>query len=501
MSQILERRSGVVAGRVEKRRQIVVALGNGLHVGETELVGERQQPLLGAVVQIPLQLPPGGVCRPDDARPRIAYRRQARQHLGPEALVLDRETCRRADPILEIGPVEERRIGRDDGDRGAAPRDRRHCPPRSGPGRRRRSALLVHERHRVRQPVMNREDRVSERVGQGPLQASRWRRLRQLARQPVDGAPGASKPEDAPRRAHCERADRTGGDEIERLQGSGVLPLQRVLPDRTGVRDRGDPGDDCRDQHGQVGETPDGARRGERDDGQAQRDLDADGGMTDGAGRPDAGDQKQRIRVAAAPAVRIEKRIAEEHHGQAHPGRDRIHRANRTADDSGPRPSYRRGDEMEDQSQEERRGGGPQCPDQTRSGVPPIPVGGEPDNAGEARKQSDAASPQLRQRESSGGKKPQPGDEIGRVRRGRDAAVRGHGAVGLGDVDDRDRIRDHGRRHDERHPTRGSEPMRHAAIVTASPRWDTVASHISATPILRRATMRRSPHPSTVKRS
>ena len=43
--------------------------GRGLGLGHAQVHGQRDQPLLGAVVQVPLQAAPLGVARLDDPRP------------------------------------------------------------------------------------------------------------------------------------------------------------------------------------------------------------------------------------------------------------------------------------------------------------------------------------------------------------------------------------------------------------------------------------------------
>ena len=53
---------------VEQERASLVAVGLGRRAGETQVVGEREQPLLRAVVQVALEPPPSGVAGLDDPR-------------------------------------------------------------------------------------------------------------------------------------------------------------------------------------------------------------------------------------------------------------------------------------------------------------------------------------------------------------------------------------------------------------------------------------------------
>ena len=75
---------------------------------EPQVVGERQQPLLRAVVEVALEPAPLGVAGLDDARPRGAQLVELGERLGPQRLVLDGEPGGRSERALELRLVHER---------------------------------------------------------------------------------------------------------------------------------------------------------------------------------------------------------------------------------------------------------------------------------------------------------------------------------------------------------------------------------------------------------
>ena len=80
VAQLVDRRLGLHVGGDDEVAD-VLALGQP-PLGEAELHGERDQPLLRTVVQIALQPAALRVGRGDDARPGVLQRGDARGHLG-----------------------------------------------------------------------------------------------------------------------------------------------------------------------------------------------------------------------------------------------------------------------------------------------------------------------------------------------------------------------------------------------------------------------------------
>ena len=68
LAQLLQRRRQLLLRRGEQAR--LVGVGREVHGEEPELDRERDEPLLGAVVQVALEPPALGVAGADDARAR-----------------------------------------------------------------------------------------------------------------------------------------------------------------------------------------------------------------------------------------------------------------------------------------------------------------------------------------------------------------------------------------------------------------------------------------------
>src|SRR5205085_12703594 len=97
--------------------------------GDAQVVGEREQTLLRAVVQVALEPPALRISAFDHARPRRLQVAEPGEQLGLESLVLDRQPRGGAERALELRALEERCVVRDEGDRASAARDRGYCPP------------------------------------------------------------------------------------------------------------------------------------------------------------------------------------------------------------------------------------------------------------------------------------------------------------------------------------------------------------------------------------
>ena len=106
LAKLVERglRLGTARGQQRGERRVAVCLG--VPVGEAQLVGECEEPLLGAVMQVALETTPLLVRDLDDARSRGAHRLELCQHLRLQALVLDSEVGRGSDVTPEVVHVE-----------------------------------------------------------------------------------------------------------------------------------------------------------------------------------------------------------------------------------------------------------------------------------------------------------------------------------------------------------------------------------------------------------
>ena len=112
---------------------------------QPQLQRQRDEPLLGAVVQVALEPAALGVAGRDDALARRLQLGEPRLGLGVQALVLERDRRRGADRLDQLGVVVERRVvderrhSRPSRSTGATARSRRPAAPAPGGRRRRRS--------------------------------------------------------------------------------------------------------------------------------------------------------------------------------------------------------------------------------------------------------------------------------------------------------------------------------------------------------------------------
>ena len=103
------------------RASSLVTIGGRAGTREAQVVGQREQPLLGAVVEVALEPAPLGVAGLDDPRARRAQIMELGQHLGLQPFVLEREPDGGADLALELG---DRHGVRDDRDLAAVAHER-----------------------------------------------------------------------------------------------------------------------------------------------------------------------------------------------------------------------------------------------------------------------------------------------------------------------------------------------------------------------------------------
>jgi hypothetical protein len=103
LSEFAEGRLRVVGRLGEQRSGLAVAVGLGPGAGQSEVVGEGQQSLLGAIVQVAFQPAPLGVASLDDADAGGSQVVELSQDLGLEPFVFQREPDRGADLALQVG--------------------------------------------------------------------------------------------------------------------------------------------------------------------------------------------------------------------------------------------------------------------------------------------------------------------------------------------------------------------------------------------------------------
>jgi hypothetical protein len=110
-AELVQRARSFAPSALREQHARAVRLGAELRKRELECEPERQQSLLGAVVEVALESPTLLVARGDDACPRCAELDELRAQLGLQALVLEGESCGRAWPrIQERASFEQRRI-------------------------------------------------------------------------------------------------------------------------------------------------------------------------------------------------------------------------------------------------------------------------------------------------------------------------------------------------------------------------------------------------------
>ena len=142
LAQLLERSLTLSQRVVERCGESVVAVRCGSRAGETQVVDEREQSLLRAVVQVALEQPPCGVAGLDDARAGRPQVVELVEQLGLQALVLDREARGGADVARQVLLGDRAASVHDDCDAAVPAHDPRHgaigARAREPGGRRRR---------------------------------------------------------------------------------------------------------------------------------------------------------------------------------------------------------------------------------------------------------------------------------------------------------------------------------------------------------------------------
>ena len=159
-----------------------------LRFEQAERHRDRDEPLLGAVVQIALDSPPLGVGRLDQPRARRLELEQPRPELGLEALVLEREARGRAHGPHELGVVLQHGVVQQHGDRLSVALDERRAAPAVVIRELDRSAVGVDVALLGSEPEGELERRVAQRPRERLAQIDGGARSAQLDDEPRDHA-------------------------------------------------------------------------------------------------------------------------------------------------------------------------------------------------------------------------------------------------------------------------------------------------------------------------
>jgi len=224
LSERTESGLGVVGRLGEQQPGLGVVVGLGVRAGEPEVVGEGQQPLLGAVVQVAFQPAAFAVAGLDDADAGGSQLVELRERLGLQPLVLQRKPDSGADLALQVGQCCD--VG-DDRDLAVVTDQRGDRTPGPGDGLGNRLTVRLHISLGVGQPVGDLEFGIADGLGEGRLQGPGWGRLAEAGGDPGDGAaldPGADH---HPHQPGGEQDDRGAAQEEDCLEGRVGWILQR----------------------------------------------------------------------------------------------------------------------------------------------------------------------------------------------------------------------------------------------------------------------------------
>ena len=175
-----------------------------------------QEPLLGAVVEIPLEAPALLVAGPDDPGARLAQLEQLGAKLGLQPLVLERQAGGRAGRFEERRLIEEDRIVHDGREILADERDRAVGADRQLAAR----ALPRRPRRPLRKPQRELEGRIADRSCERVARTARAGAIElddEIA-DPAAGPPRHAEPDE--RRQRCDERSRglDPGERVERVE-------------------------------------------------------------------------------------------------------------------------------------------------------------------------------------------------------------------------------------------------------------------------------------------
>ena len=203
---------------VEQRRRAGARLR--VLAREVEHDRERDEALLGAVVQVALEPPARRVTRRHEPRARRLQLVDPCAQLGGEPLVLERERRRRAGGAHQLAVVVERRIVDDRGDRLAVALDLRDRTAVAGHRQRHGVALCVDVAAGVGQPVGERERVVAERIGERVARADPAEPSEQGVHRARAREAGAQQPGEEGERQRGHEDDQHRVDGIRHLLGA-----------------------------------------------------------------------------------------------------------------------------------------------------------------------------------------------------------------------------------------------------------------------------------------
>ena len=237
-------------------------------LGRAQVERERDEPLLGAVVDVPLDPAPLLVPRGDDAPARLLHLHELRAHLRVQARVLEREPSRRRGGLEELRLVVERAVVDDHRDPLAAVRDLRDRPRRTRLGELDRRACRVDVPVPLGKPEEELEARVAEVTGKRVADPLR-RRVVELEDELADVRPRQSSPQQTDE--HRDRQQdltrhlppvQAGREELRQAGERQRRLGQRSQPgDAGGQEERGE---DAAHAHGGARELPDHERDEDR---------------------------------------------------------------------------------------------------------------------------------------------------------------------------------------------------------------------------------------------
>jgi hypothetical protein len=208
---------------------------------QPQVEGERDELLLGPVVQVALDPPARGVPGLHDAHARDAQILHPGPQVRLQALVVERERGRRGGGLDELGARVELRVVEDGRHPDAVALHRRPRPARARVGQRHGMAGLVDEDLPVRQPVGDGEGPVAEALGQQLADRPAGHRLRgeqEGADEPPQRLAGGDEPRDGQDR-HGDGQEREGHAADRARSGRARRTPARRSPRAPSPRARG----------------------------------------------------------------------------------------------------------------------------------------------------------------------------------------------------------------------------------------------------------------------
>jgi hypothetical protein len=166
LAQLLERLVELLAHLDDVLRGCV-GIGMDLRFDQTQVERDRDEPLLGAVMEIPLESAALGVAGRHDASARLAQIVHVRLQLGVEAAVLESQSGGRSHRLEQLGGVAKRRIVDDRRDPAALPVDHRRDLVAPFPGQLEGPPPDVDEAPGLGNPVREPQRRIAQRAAKG----------------------------------------------------------------------------------------------------------------------------------------------------------------------------------------------------------------------------------------------------------------------------------------------------------------------------------------------